>query len=182
MRALLHHTARATAHPMHLCSPSLSATGISLQVPAGAEERLPPLAICTHAAWKREAVPEEIDRAVVWKALYLPGQGPGARSRSSPPDRGARRRLRACPPSTVEFWSIGPARVGFEENLYRRGARRGQPGRARFPPGSRQCFCSRSSNGSTNYTLKSDGELARRRVLVLQGAGGRTKTGRWSEW
>lgn len=27
--------------------------------------------ICTHSVWKREAVPEEIDKAVAWKNRYL---------------------------------------------------------------------------------------------------------------
>lgn len=29
------------------------------------------MVICTHSVWKREAVPEEIDRAVAWKNRYL---------------------------------------------------------------------------------------------------------------
>jgi len=29
------------------------------------------MVICTHSVWKREAVPEEIDKALAWKSRYL---------------------------------------------------------------------------------------------------------------
>lgn len=35
------------------------------------------IVICTHSVWKRQAVPEEIDKAVAWKNRYLRAKARG---------------------------------------------------------------------------------------------------------
>lgn len=42
------------------------------------------MVICTHSVWKREAVPEEIDRAVAWKNRYLLARERGELKIASP--------------------------------------------------------------------------------------------------
>lgn len=46
------------------------------------------MVICTHSVWKREAVPEEIDRAVARKNRYLLAKERGQLEIASPPGSG----------------------------------------------------------------------------------------------
>ena len=86
MRALLHHTARdGPPHDPRKSKPLRDGIFELRQGPKkGPKLRVfyfydaGRMVICTHAAWKREAVPEEIDRAVVWKARYFRAKARGA--------------------------------------------------------------------------------------------------------